>query len=294
MRRTPLPIRRRVHAPSVRGFTVIEVMLALMLSAVVLAAGLGLYRILHAAERTGEFRFERSADLAVTQMTLRKIMNTLVCAPAQPAQSTTTGNGASKTQAQGNGDDEEDQTQPGEQAAILAQPAPSTPVMFELRWQDVDDGLGGVTTAPVVELVVSEPPVPITSAVDRPDEQDLSRVDDEHAEEALRLSNRLTETVRGVIEVVPDPTGWRLQWRPINPAGEPYPLVSSIATAEDGGPDLTWETLSRDEKNTDDPWRNVCSARIHGEFPQAVRLVFETTDNEYTDWLFETHDSVQE
>ena len=297
--RPPLPTRCRLRAPGARGFTVIEVMLALALSAIVVAAAIGLYKILNVAERKGETRFEHAADLAVTQITLRRIMNTLVCAPAQPAGNqgpadTPVDTPPETDGASEEGDNEEDAPEPTEgQAEILAEAAPSAPMMFELWWQEMELDEGTVAV-PMIELVVSEAPVVVESTAGRFEEEDLEKVSDAQAEDALRRANRLTEMVRGVLEVVPDYGGWRLQWRPLEPPGQPYMFISHIATNADGGPELMWEVLSRDEKNTDDPWKDIWAAKIHAEFPQAVRLRFVTTDNEYTDWLFETHDSVQE
>lgn len=299
MRRRARPARRRFRALTRRAFTVIELMLALALSAVVIGAAIGLYRILGAAQRVSEERFEQAADLAVTQMTLRRIMNTLVCASSQPVQQPPPGaqddDNPSDVEGEGAEDEQDESDQEDQQrasAAVEVAP-PAAPVMFSLTWVDVSYEDSEVTV-PIIELVVTEPPVPLAAPAQQIDEENLDKVDEAHAEEALRLANRLSESVRGVIEVIPWIDGWRLQWRPIEPAAMPFPLFSNIATNEDGNPALSWRVLDRNEKHTEDPWMYECAAKIHDEFPQAVRLEFDTTNGRRIDWLFETHDTVQE
>lgn len=303
MRRGAGTTPRRLRAQRVRAFTVIELMLALVLAAVVIAAAMGMYKILSASERVSEARFEQAADLAVTQMTLRRIMNTLVCAPAEPA------NGASDPPPNDeteNADDQDDaaqeedadaqdtdEDQAKEEEAEPEVAASGAQIMFSLLMVDTEFDRQTMTL-PVIELVVSEPPVELRTPNEQIDEQDIHKTNEADTEEVLRRANRLAESVRGVLEVVPWIDGWRLQWRPIDPPAEPFPLVSNIAPGEDGAPNMMWEVLSRNDKDTADPWKGVWAAKIHAEFPQAVRLRFVTTNNEYTDWLFETHDSVQE
>ena len=287
------PVPAGARRVMVRGaFTVIEVLLALALSSLVLGAAIGLYQVLGASDRASEQQFERAADLAVTQITVRKIMNTLVAGTAEPAP-------AQPAVAQN--DEEEVEAEPEEEgeggggqesAPILAQAPAHAPVMFDLWWEEHDGIDGGTVILPTLEVVVSEPPVALRGASERIDEEDLRRVDESLAEEALRRTDRLSESVRGLIEMVGAPDGWRLRWRPIEPAARPFVLASRIASAEDGGPYISWRVLSRDDKV--DAWEFFWSATIREEFPLAVQLSFMTTGGETVDWMFETHVTTQE
>ena len=300
--------RRPSRRPAAWGFTVIELMLALGLSAAVVIAAISLYQVLQASDRHSQARFEETADMAVTQITLRKIMNTLLAAPAVPANQL-----PPQTADEPNVDDEgeegaDDATGDADAtqqtgAQIAAVPAAGSGVMFDLWWEQYETAAGRPVTLPVLELVVTEPPVELRTAQDRIDERQLENVGDALAEEALRRTDRLAESVRGRLEVVGAEDGWRLYWRPISPPARPFLLLSGIASVTPerayetglaiGDPDIMWLVLPRDEKNVG-PWPTECTATLRTEFPLAVRLSVMGERDRLVDWLFETHVSAPE
>jgi hypothetical protein len=269
----------------------------------------GLYQILGAADRVGHARFERAADMAVSQITIRRILNSLVASPPQPPAPPAP---AAPPPADEGDEEEQEEDEEGEEsdrAATLPAPdaAPASPPMFDLWWQehallepiDPDDpyapreASSRTVVLPFLEVVLTEPPVALRTASERIDEEALEHVDEVHAEEALRRTDRLAETVRGRIEVVEDPwggEGWMLQWRPTEPPGLPFVLISSIASAPDGSPALAWSALATAEAV--DSWADSWTATIPQDFPLAIELQFETLGGERVNWLFEVHVTV--
>lgn len=289
---------RRPH--SARAFTVMEVLLALTLASVVVGASIGLYGILYRSDEIGRTRFERAADLAVAQITLRRIMNTLVAAPPEDP-----GNAqANDSPTDESDDEEEDENEDNEESddeasdeadeesdgIIVAAPADGSRIMFDLWWQEYAPDDGPPISVPIIEVVLSRPPVALRSSAEQIDEEILEDIDDSLAVEALRRTNRLSESVRGRIEIVAAPEGWRMRWQPIEPRGNPHTLISGIASDESGSPDVVWRALSRDEKV--DEWQYDVAATLRTDFPIAVELWCRTNDNQVIAWLFETHVSV--
>ncbi len=277
-----------------RAFTVIEVMLALALSSIVVVAAISLYQVLQVSDRTSQARFEHAADLAVTQITLRKIMNTLLAAPAEPANRMSQPAGEPEPGQDGEEPEptEDERAEDGEEgederAPIEAVPPAGAPAMFDLWWEEYEDERGRPVLLPVLELVVTEPPVALRSAAEKIDEAQLDDVDESLAEEALRRTDRLAESVRGRLECLAAEDGWRLYWRPIDPPARPFMLASGIASHPDGGPDLVWQVLSRNDKV--EAWESAWTATLRTEFPLAVRLSFVNEQGRLIDWMFETH-----
>lgn len=282
------------------AFTVMEVLLALTLASVVVGASIGLYGILYRSDEIGRTRFERAADLAVAQITLRRIMNTLVAAPPEdPADAqnddTQTDEGDEdepEEESEENADETEEEAEEESDGIIVAAPADGSRIMFDLWWQEYDAEDGPPISVPIIEVVLSRPPVALRSSAEQIDEEILEDIDDSLAVEALRRTNRLSESVRGRIEIVAAPEGWRMRWLPIEPRGNPHTLISGIASDESGAPDVVWRALSRDEKV--DEWQYDVVATLRTEFPIAVELWCRTNDNQVIAWLFETHVSVTE
>ncbi|MEO1129920.1 MAG: hypothetical protein AAFX05_09485, partial [Planctomycetota bacterium] len=156
---------------------------------------------------------------------------------------------------------------------------------------------------PVLEFVVTSPPMrlhqdsisrrsllnSLASANDQLLEQDDEDDDSTNPiqtamlEEELRQGNRLAETVRGRLEVVPHGEHWALQWRPVSPAGDPRILLTGITWLE-------WSVLPREAGV--DGWQSVWAAFLRQDFPSAVRLILWTESGRHADWLFETQIAV--
>jgi hypothetical protein len=286
-----------------RAFTVIELMLALALSAAVIMAAMSLYQVLQSSDRNSQARFEQAADMAVTQITLRKIFNTLAAAQAVP-ENRLPDPGEPNLDDEGGedngGNDEatgaEDATESDNQQ-IAAVPAAGYGSMFDLWWEEYETASGRPVTLPIMEIVVTEPPVALRTAQDAIDEGQLKTIDDDLAEEALRRTDRLAESVRGRLEVVGAEDGWRLYWRPIVPPARPFLLLRGIASVTPerayetglaiGDPDILWEVLPRSDELVE--WDTSWSGTLRTEFPLAVRLIVMDERGRLIDWLFETH-----
>ena len=267
-----------------RGFTVIEVMLALMLSALVISSAVAMYQFLLVATRDAGERFNHAIDETLAHDVLTQTFQNLVAAEpltpeeagvleGEPAGEEEFGDEALNDRARaatpfGAGSFE------GEDERIRARAAAGTPVMFELLWEEFEDGV----TAPALEIVALEAPFPMEVLT----AEQLGRpVSEDQIERWSR-----PDYVRGRLEVAEDVDGsWVLHWRPTDPPAAPMVLFRDIAWVE-------WSVLmpSRESARVarrDEGWVDVHSAFLLEDFPIAVRLVLETEDGRDFDWLFE-------
>jgi len=267
------------HARTRRGFTIVELMLALSLAAVVLAAMIGVLGVLTGADAVSLKRIEQQTDLAVAQNLLRRSFVSLAAAaPLDPAAMLETLKRSKAAEAA------EAETEPvtDEQQAARDQndmgpmAPPDIAPMFEIYYTDLGDG----SAAPALECVIVDPPgvlVPNLRAVTADTFRTIARG---RTHEGARLSRRISQSVRGRFEVGMLLDGrWALQWRGLDPVSEPVTLLAGIKGLE-------WTALPIDEKRR--TWQDEYSAKLATEFPIAVRLVVWTDDGQEIDWEFET------
>lgn len=67
-----------------RGFTLLELMLAILLGAIIVFSTVGIFALLEKANRHQEARLERTQELAVARGTINNALSSLVMAPVQP------------------------------------------------------------------------------------------------------------------------------------------------------------------------------------------------------------------
>lgn len=266
-----------------RGFTVAELVVALALSTLIALAALSLLGIVTGADKAATERFNETAALQRAYRIIRSITrgatalkpsDAPVAGPEPSAAEVSEVEKSLRADAEKKGlpiDDTTVHSQAIEQARALAATKamnadereklrPRMEVRLEAR------GSGGAQ--PVLEVALSEPPVPPTYGTDQVELWD----------------QRTAPLIRGVVEGLPDekhPTLWALQWRPIDPPGTPVVIVDSLLGWE-------WKVLPRPRfDKSRDGWQDVAAAWYDADYPTALRLRLATAGGELLDWLFD-------
>ena len=269
-----------------RGFTILELLLALSLASLAVGVIAGLYGLLGVANRNAGERFDRAAQDSLSYEILQLAFGDLVAAtPMLPGQGTDESGSptVSDLEAMLRGDGPavlsggSDAVSAGD---VSARAAPNAPVMFDLSWVDAGVG-GGEVFVQRLEVVTLGAPAGVRL------------LSDEELEEPATPEQRELwanpDRVRSVFEFMYDgfEDRWDLVWRPIDPPGYPVPIVEGVQSAQ-------WTVLNRSRVNTvqeartNEAWVDVTAAFLGEDFPVAVRLEYETLDGGAGDWLFET------
>lgn len=257
-----------------RGFTVLELMLALGLGMLVVAGATALLVTLSSADRMTGASFDATVDRSVARTVLERTFARMVAAPVPLAEQEVV-RPTTETPT-----DEFGNPLPGELPPTVEPEARVGPDRFEVRWELIAQGI----EAQVLEVTLHSPPV-VTQPVEDGSllrTLDFSRViatDEEQTRiEALRRTGRTLEPVRGVIEPVLLSDGWALQWRQIEPAREPFTLVRRVLAYE-----WTMLPLSMETRQ----WVDIMRSGYPDQFPLAARLQVTTEDGPPIDWMFE-------
>lgn len=280
---------RRIRSRS--AFTLIEVMLALLLSTVVLGAAMGVLQLLIRSQQIMGDHLDRTVQLTVAQEALRRTMDSLVGGiPLLPPDESNPEDDLDE-----DFDDEEREEELRERSLELAdrirelvddprladeliRQALAPRVQFELFFDETrTDGL-----YPVLEVVVARSPLPPgRSLLQTEDEFDAAaRTFGELADRPELL--RVTGTVRGRFELA-----WRgddlvLQWVWMDdPFLEPRVLIRGVTWCQ-------WLVMTDKREYRQEPWQEVWAAYLADDFPVAVRLILTTNTGAQVDWLFET------
>lgn len=254
------------------AFTIVELLLALMLSSLVLASMVGVVRVLLMADSVSAHRVDQQTDLAVAQNLIRRVMVSLAAAePLDPA------TGAKLLR---------EQFQPATESHAVAiglspMAPPDIAPMFDLYFEELEDG----TAAPALECVIIDPPGALDPNASRFTLADFRTVAKGSTREGALLSRRIVQSVRGRFGIVPiadTETGearLALAWTGIEPPSAPYVLLRGVVGLE-------WRILPLAEDQRD--WRTTHSAKLAQDFPLSVRLIVWLDDGRQLDWMFET------
>ncbi len=264
-----------------RGFTILELMLALALSGIVILAATSLFWLVYRADAGLSIRFDEQIQLASAQRTLRRAMGSFVASrPEDPPATPTPADAGDTPPPEVDPSRPASRLTPQERAArerlatLVTQMGGDEALLnsvlgqeefehanFELYFVVSPEG----RTLPRLELTLMRQPVkpPSTSA---------------SSDEPARVVVT-GDRIRGSFDLIEEGPTMTLFWRPIEPAGEPTPLVENLVWAE-------WWALPRRRYGTE--WVDVYAAYIEERFPVAVRLALWTDSGMHTDWLFET------
>ncbi len=251
-----------------RGFTALELALAVTLSSVVLLAAIGTLGYLQRADRSLSARFEERSDLAIVHATVRRALQSLVAKPEPPANQpgsppAPAADGATEAEPEAfaDADAARKQKDVDELNAFLqkSRGLEERPERDRFILESQVAGRADAAAPRRLEMVLLRPPTPGPMPV--------------------------TPTVRGSFEVRPELDGYGLYWVPLIPSGEPERLMGGIAS-------ITWRALAREQAENrfeaqSGAWRTMMHARTPGQFPKAVQLTLQTVQGAEADWIFE-------
>lgn len=279
-----VPAHPRPHLS--RGFTAVELMIALALATVVSIGALGLLSTIYASDTAAQKRFDGEAELQTLQRAVRAMARNLT---AKRAPDPTSGFGPEPGEAEIKLAEDQLKAeldragQPytpesiraqaietarktaREQAASKGDEREHIPPRFEVRF----DATGSGGAVPVLEALLTDAPVPPAWSPDP---------------EAQRWAMS-ANLVRGVIEGVRTDDfkekGWTLQWRQTEPPAEPVTLARGISGWE-------WSVLPRKTHDKEKAGFVETAAAWYGsDYPRAVRLRVMTVRGAQADWLFD-------
>nr|AQQ75201.1 hypothetical protein [uncultured bacterium] len=271
-------MRRRARgAGRARGFTLLEVVLALALAGLVVS---GVFSLLLMMQRQGKVSGAILNDAVGgfrAQMAIRRAFQTMVAGKPLPLDKKEDGaDAALDPSLEGLRESLEGLVGADDAAAILrGEASGETLPRFQLSWDADPSGM----ILPLVEVVVRESPVPV----------DLAAMGD--AEREMTLRDSAAESFRGLFEVVPEegpldadaPEVWTIRWTPIDPPMRPMTLIRGVKPES-----VMWSVLPlKRDPNAKDPWVDNLASYLAEDFPMAVRLVFETESGTRVDWVFE-------
>lgn len=298
------PHRRAARPRRHRGFTLLEMVAALALASIVIAAAGGMFLLLASTESRSADRFDDSLEMTITHDVLQRAMQSLI-AGAPRAEDLAELEEAGASDEDGDGGEEEgapstgalindlvedadgldgeaggDDEEEGEARSwiqVLAEDLADEPgnewlidllTLGELIDSNHFDLFVDQTDdgiVPRLEVVLAEPPMPMPVATE----------DDRIS----ALAARLRGSVRGAFALALLEDGWALQWEPILPPGDPTVLVRGLVSLE-------WRVLPEDIEERE--WTDVFAAYLAQDFPVAVQLMMVTRDGVMVDWVFET------
>jgi hypothetical protein len=117
-------------------------------------------------------------------------------------------------------------------------------------------------------------------------------------ERRLELAARWSGKIRGVFEMLwGGDRGWMLAWTAEDPPAAPRVLVDGVTSLRwevlmpppplDAGAGASLVELTQRDRGPA-VWEEVHAAYLEQDFPDAVRVIFETDNGTRADWLFET------
>lgn len=267
-----------------RAFTLLEVMLALALSGVVIAAGMSFFWMISAADKALAAQFDDQVDFANTQRVLRRAFATLVASP--PLDPPPDDN--QPRSEDDDEDDEDDEDEDDERDGLGRLSAEQRAARERLAGLVADLGGAESLVASVLQADTYERPnfdlyydiAPSGVALPRM-ELTLMRAPVAPALEydVFMPVQIAGDKVRGSFDLIQEGTTLTLVWQPIDPPGLPVPLIRNLVWAE-------WWVLPRRRHGLE--WVDVYSAIIEERYPVAVRLALWTSAGGHVDWLFET------
>lgn len=300
-----------------RGFTLLEIMLAALIGAMVVTASIGVFNVLGDTDRRMGSRYAQSVELARLHLIMQRAMRTLLLAPdAAPNAGADTNTRA--------GDAAAALTETDLPPRLLIETDPSTTAADMARRTAQAAGLDaiGITAPQRMEIVLAEPPLPanfvetldptITQVAARPALRLWEQA--QPAEPAADPIGTQAVAVRGVFELRPDwatrrvpapgqeetepappangDAGWTLWWRPLPAAGtladaaqdprliDPTRDANAVPLVS-GLTHFQWRAF-KDRERT--PTLTVTHAE---DMPAYLELELRTTSGITANWMFE-------
>jgi prepilin-type N-terminal cleavage/methylation domain-containing protein len=258
----------RATRPRRRGFTVMELVLALVLAAIVALAGMGVLGMMSTADGRLSKGFDDASDLAAAQVLLRRSTSLLLAAaplkrnPTAPAPTSPAPDESEGESAEGDGADDADTQDEADSKGSLDQAGEAEADQephFDLYYSN-ESGSPSQGALQSLEVVLIESPF-------GPQDAANSR---EGLERYL--------PVRGVFEAVSQGDELSLVWTPIDPPGPSHTIIRRLVAFE-------WWVLPRHKNGRD--WTDIAAASLDEDYPVALRLLLWTAQGTHADWLFD-------
>jgi len=253
-----------------RGFTLLELLLAMLIGSMVLAGGYMLLTAISRMDRSFTDRLDTSMRLAFVQRTFARATHSVVAAPEEydPVAAARAA--------------DEERTQ-----AELYEELQDREAFFDALSEQSAAERAGTTDTLARARELKPAPARVRMGHLNEDEEWEYRGLDEAGEGVRRLELLLAREpfgeqqrgapVRGAFDLVPydgvDGVRWRLQWTPIEPAGKPTLLLDRLTLSE-------W-SLTDSEGRFDD-----YAAYSATDLPWALRTTLWTEDGQKVDWMF--------
>lgn len=292
-----------------RAFTLLELTLAMLLAAFIMATALGLFGMISTSDRALSDRFNDMANMARAHAVLRHSFQSLVAAPPAPANPNPDGGlRAQATPEQGaEGENGQDAQSGAGASARESRPASrrSRTGRGDERVARTDSdragaGSGGASgdrsalgddeavpgpgsangsgrnraeelpKLPYMWLGPTDPARPGSVDVSVPWTLEIVL-----SQPPFKFMPQSDTPIRGAFEKAWNETDWALIWLPIDPPGEPVIVMDNLA-------EVFMAALTKDGS-----WTDMFEAREFKEFPRAIRVVLMATSGATSDWLFE-------
>ena len=255
-----------------RAFTLLELLLAMVVGSLILAGGFGLVSMTERLDHGFAARLDATTRLAFVQRTFSRSLHTIVAAPEgyDPQQAAVAAAAVAERAERLRRTNRQDENEP---SAVL-EPGAGDP-----------DGQAAAVRA---RRDVEPAPPRFRMGHLAGDGESYENREDAAAEGVRRLELLLArppfgerdglQPVRGAFDLVPStsPRGdrWRLQWTPIEPAGDPTVLLENLELAE-------WSVT--DARGQVD----IFSTYERDDLPWTVRVVLWTESGVKVDWMFD-------
>lgn len=310
------------RASTARGFTLLELILAMVLALVLIGAALSLFAMVFQEERMTSARFDSTTKLGVAHAIIERAMQSLVAGkpeadapakklnpdgtpvidgqdPSAPPQDpnapptdpelnpdgTPKQPGVDQLGAGSGGAlrDETDANKAINPLVTLLGISPNDEAdHLELFFEKAEDN----SVVPRLELVLAASPAPKSLVEAAQVGRGVAQHEEQNKDEPTydqQLVEKLRPWIRGAFELVRLKDGWALQWHTMEPPEEPFILVRGLASC-------SWRVLPRrnEEKEETNEWQPRWNAYLAEDFPIAVELTMTTMKGVRVDWVFET------
>ncbi|QOI98954.1 MAG: hypothetical protein HRU70_03665 [Phycisphaeraceae bacterium] len=285
-----------------RGFSMLELAMASVVSTVVLFASFSVFSMLTKSNTRTHERFISTIDLERTRRAFHAAFLSLVTSPRAPLRSEATNPRAAVVAGDQEGAAEEPQRPEPTQAPRLRLAQDFSPRVSAALSAAGTDGF-----VPRLEMVVSRSPVPVKRRGSLSGALNAGGAsDDRDRPDTSTSGGRLA--IRGAFELVPHFTTpserrrnpdapqmvWELWWTPLppipeNPEVEPPPISMAAGYPVKLCGDLIRATI---RLRKDSGWQSQYDAASQTELPAFANVKLEFADGTKADWLFELDFSV--
>ncbi len=291
------------------GFTVLELLLALALGALVVSAAMGVFTVMIAGEKRHSQSFDNRLDLLILQQVLRRATDSMVAAAPLDDSSLTQLHGDASEQAaaliatdpsndppDGAEGEESDGPSDEEAMALVAEMLGGDQNEQMSTLEQLREAAGGdqeVLTQLLLDTILFDMPnfelyydtneydrtLPVLELVLQ---SSPLPADDMYEFRGRPASMEPAGYVRGRFEFMQFDDELILMWQPIEPVGMGVVLLEGVDECE------IEVLVPRTADTRGMGWVGAHAAYMKEQFPPAIRFIIWMQNGDYIDWLFET------